>query len=117
MTKARSPITTHILDLARGAAASNVPLTLEKSSGAGWTELARGRTNEDGRIEDLLTPGSKAEAGTYRLTFDTRAYFQSRGESSFYPSVSVVFELTHPEQHHHIPLLLSPYGYSTYRGT
>ena len=111
MNKARSPITTHILDLARGVAASGIPVVLERLNGSSWKELARGTTNADGRIEDLLTPGSKAEKGTYRLTFDTRT------QSTFYPNVTVAFELSDCDRHHHIPLLLSPFGYSTYRGT
>lgn len=117
MNKTRSPITTHILDLSRGAAAAGVPVTLEHLLGTSWKSVARGLTGTDGRIEDFLTPGSKAEKGTYRLTFDTSTYFKSQGISSFYPNVTVVFELSNPDQHHHIPLLLSPFGYSTYRGT
>ena len=113
----RSPITTHILDLARGAAAAGVPVTLELQKGANWNSLGRASTNGDGRVEDLLAPGTKAEKGTYRLTFDTASYFKTQGTQSFYPNVTVVFELSNPDQHHHIPLLLSPFGYSTYRGT
>ena len=115
--KTRSPITTHILDLSRGAPAVNVPVILEFQSGADWTELARGSTNADGRAEDFLPPGSKAEKGIYRLTFETSTYFKTLGAVSFYPYVTVTFELSQPDQHHHIPLLLSPFGYSTYRGT
>jgi 5-hydroxyisourate hydrolase len=111
MSATRSPITTHILDLNRGAAVPGVAVVLELLNGSSWKELARGTTSSDGRIENLLTPGSKAAKGTYRLTFDTRA------QSSFYPNITISFELSDPDRHHHIPLLLSPFGYSTYRGT
>lgn len=117
MSKTRSPITTHVLDLARGRAAAGVAVHLEKQSGAVWTSLARGATNSDGRVEELLPAGSRADAGIYRLTFETGAYFKSSGSSVFYPAVTVAFDLTDTSAHHHIPLLLSPFGYSTYRGT
>jgi 5-hydroxyisourate hydrolase len=115
-------ITTHILDLSRGAAAAHVPVTLEVlSSGTAahgqWKQLGQSATNTDGRIKDFLPSGSKPEKGTYRLVFDTNAYFGAQNMTSFYPNVTVVFLLSNPDQHHHIPLLLSPFGYSTYRGT
>jgi 5-hydroxyisourate hydrolase len=111
MKPTRSPITTHVLDTSRGKPAAQIAVTLEQLAGTSWQELARGVTNADGRVEDWITPGSRAEVGTYRITFDTRAY------SPFYPSVSILFQLEHPEQHYHVPLLLNPYGYSTYRGS
>jgi 5-hydroxyisourate hydrolase len=79
-------------------------------------EIARGETNADGRIADWLDPGPQ-QVGTYRITFDTGAYFASRSETGFYPFVPVVFEITSPGEHHHVPLLLNPFGYSTYRGS
>jgi len=119
MTQARSPITTHILDLNLGIAAARVPVTLEILSKSNqWEVLAQSETGADGRIESWLPAGSKAQHGNYRLTFDTNTYFLSQGiPTPFYPSIVVHFNLAHPEKHHHIPLLLSPYGYSTYRGT
>ncbi len=117
---ARSPITTHVLDTARGRPAGGVPVTLAARSGPtpdGWREIARGRTDEDGRVRDLLAPGSTLPAGVYRLTFDTGAYFRALGVEGFYPHAEVVFEIRNPAEHHHVPLLLSPYGYSTYRGS
>ena len=110
----RSPITTHVLDTALGKPAAGVALVLERVDGP--SVLARGVTDADGRVADLLAPGS-LEAGTYRITFDTAAYFAATGRQSFYPSVSVVFEIRDPAQHYHVPLLLSPFGYSTYRGS
>ena len=113
--KNRSPITTHILDLAKGQAAAEVPVTLEKQDpGGGWQGLAKAKTNRDGRVEDLLTPGSEVATGLYRLTFDLESY-QEKG--SFYPQATICFRVESAAQHYHIPLLLSPFGYSTYRGT
>ncbi|MEK7356581.1 MAG: hydroxyisourate hydrolase [Bdellovibrionota bacterium] len=113
----RSPITTHVLDIQVGRAAAGVPVSLDLQSDRGWTTLATGVTNADGRIEDLLKPGSRAENGIYRLSFETQKYFSKLGLRSFYPEVSVVFEITDATAHHHVPLLLSAFGYSTYRGT
>jgi 5-hydroxyisourate hydrolase len=113
-----SAITTHVLDTARGRPAAGVPIALEIETGAGaWRPLGRGETDADGRLRTLLTGGERPAAGTYRLTFDTAVYFTAQGVTSFYPFVQVVFRLDAPEQHYHVPLLLSPFGYSTYRGS
>jgi 5-hydroxyisourate hydrolase len=112
-----SAITTHVLDTAIGRAAAGVPITLEQEEGGAWLALGKGVTDRDGRLRDLLPEGQRPAAGVYRLTFDTAAYFAASGEPSFYPTVQVVFRVTRPEEHHHVPLLLSPFGYSTYRGT
>jgi 5-hydroxyisourate hydrolase len=115
----KSPITSHVLDLALGQPAQGIPATLEYEQTPGqWTQLAQGMTNEDGRIVDWLPPGSTAQKGIYRITFDTGAY-QNRTQSKpgFYPYIPIVFEIRSPEQHYHVPLLLSPHGYSTYRGS
>ncbi len=117
MNSNRSPITTHILDTQLGRAAAGVLVLLEKRSGDSWKELANGKTNQDGRIESFLAPGSKAEKGVYRLKFATAEYFNSIGTKTFYPEVDIVFEITDSSAHHHVPLLLSAFGYSTYRGT
>ncbi len=114
MSNLRSPITTHVLDISKGKPAAGIPVTLETQAGKQWLLLKSSQTNADGRIEDLLKPGSKAEKGVYRLTFDTAKH---SGGATFYPYIQIVFEITHPKEHHHVPLLLSPYGYSTYRGT
>jgi 5-hydroxyisourate hydrolase len=112
-----SHITTHVLDVALGRPAANISVVLEaQSAGGNWTEAARGATDADGRLRDW--PAAKAvEAGTYRLIFDTRAYFASHKTSSLYPQVIVVFEVRDAREHYHIPLLLSPFGYSTYLGS
>jgi 5-hydroxyisourate hydrolase len=109
-------ITTHVLDTARGKPAAGVPILLERFDEDHWWILGRGSTDEDGRLRDLLPEGAPLVAGRYRLTFDTSAYFRSRGQSAFYPEVAVVFAVAAGE-HHHVPLLLSPFGYSTYRGS
>jgi len=112
-----SHITTHVLDLSLGRPAANVSVILEAQSLAGlWTETARGATDADGRLRDW--PAAKTlPAGTYRLTFDTRAYFAAHKIASLYPQVVIVFEVRDAQEHYHIPLLLSPFGYSTYRGS
>jgi 5-hydroxyisourate hydrolase len=110
-----SGISTHVLDTSRGRPAEGVPVRLERRQDGGWRALGSSRTDRDGRARDLV-PGS-AETGTYRLTFDTAAYFASAGVEGFYPVVEVVFEVRDPAQNHHVPLLLSPFGYSTYRGS
>jgi 5-hydroxyisourate hydrolase len=104
-----SGITTHVLDTSRGGPAAGVPVVLERAVDSGWQPVGRGNTDADGRVSDLLeTP---PEAGRYRLIFDTGAY------SRFYPEVTVTFVVEHGQGHYHVPLLLSPFGYSTYRGS
>lgn len=112
-----SHITTHVLDVSLGKPAANVAVILEAhSSGGSWSEVARGATDTDGRLRDW--PAAKAlAAGIYRLEFDTRAYFTTRKVASLYPQVVIVFEVRDAQEHYHIPLLLSPFGYSTYRGS
>ena len=113
-----SGITTHILDVSRGRPAAAVLVTLENRVGPGeWNVLARGVTDADGRLRDLLREGQPLAAGDFRLTFDTGGYFDGLGVEAFYPQVQVQFTIRDPRQHYHVPLLLSPYGYSTYRGS
>ena len=113
-----SGITTHVLDTAAGRPAAGVPVRLEvRLDGRGWVTLADRKTDADGRARDLVAEGSKLDAGTYRLTFGTGAYFAAQGRETFFPEAAVVFEVRDPAQHHHVPLLLSPFGYSTYRGS
>jgi 5-hydroxyisourate hydrolase len=112
-----SQITTHVLDIAAGRPADGVPLLLElQVSGTEWKQVGRGTTDKDGRCRDLLPPAGLIE-GTYRITFDTQTYFASNKVKTLYPQVIVVLSVRDAGQHYHIPLLLSPFGYSTYRGT
>ena len=112
-----SQITTHVLDTSLGKPAANVPVLLElQIDGGHWKKLGQGTTDGDGRMKTLLASNGLIE-GTYRLTFDTASYFALRKMQGFYPQVSIVFSVANPQEHYHVPLLLSPYGYSTYRGS
>ena len=112
-----SRITTHILDVSRGSPAGGVGVVLERSDAAGWTQLGRGATDADGRLRNLMAEGDGLQPGVYRLTFDTGGYFRRLELQGFYPEVQVVFTVRDGQQHYHVPLLLSPFGYSTYRGS
>jgi 5-hydroxyisourate hydrolase len=113
-----SPITTHVLDTSRGRTAAGVAVMLELRDSSGqWRELGRGATDADGRCRTLLTDSPALAAGVYRLTFETGAYFAASKVEGFYPSVPVVFEVRDVTQHYHVPLLISPFGFSTYRGS
>ncbi len=113
-----SPITTHVLDLTTGRPARGIAVTLEfLGNGDYWEPLGGGFTDADGRLRDLLPGVIPLLAGTYRLEFATGAYFEATGVATFYPYVVIHFEVVDPAQHHHVPLLLSPFGYSTYRGS
>jgi len=112
-----SGITTHVLDIARGRPASGVPVLLETQSESGWQEIGRALTDEDGRARQLLPAGAALTAGIYRLTFAIEAYFRAEDIEGFYPEASITFHVRDANQHYHVPLLLSPYGYSTYRGS
>ncbi|GAB3477648.1 hydroxyisourate hydrolase [Amycolatopsis cihanbeyliensis] len=106
-----SLVTTHVLDTAAGRPAAGVPVRLE-SRGEDWETLASARTDEDGRAREL-GPDHLPE-GVYRLVFDTAAY---HGERAFFPEVTVCFRITDGQAHHHVPILLSPFAFSTYRGS
>ncbi|MBI4535115.1 MAG: hydroxyisourate hydrolase [Ignavibacteriae bacterium] len=113
----KSPITTHVLDTMRGEPAAGIKVVLElQNDSSKWDKLAEGKTDNDGRIGDLLL-GARLVAGIYRLTFQTGAYFEAKGIKAFYPYVTVAFEVTGSNSNYHVPLLLSPFGYSTYRGS
>jgi 5-hydroxyisourate hydrolase len=104
-------ISTHVLDTARGRPAVGVPVRLSVQRAGDWEQVAEAATDADGRLAGLVTdPGP----GVYRLWFDVAGYL---GDAAFFPEVSVVFRITEAGRHHHVPLLLSPFGYSTYRGS
>ena len=111
-----SQITTHILDTTRGRPAANVTIALLEQVGDEWREMARGVTNSDGRIADLLPKESLLELGVYKLKFFTQEYFARDGIANFYPVVEIVFTVASAD-HYHVPLLLNPFGYATYRGS
>jgi 5-hydroxyisourate hydrolase len=111
-------ITTHVLDTARGRPAAGVSIVLERSESDGiWQIIGQGETDADGRLRTLMPEAGSAPPGTYRLTFDVRAYFDTHGVQSFYPTIAVTFDIPDGEAHHHVPLLVSPFGYTTYRGS
>jgi 5-hydroxyisourate hydrolase len=113
-----SGITSHVLDLSLGQPAKNMPVRLEvHRADRGWVKLAERRTDAQGRVQDFIAEGAALDAGHYRLTFETFEYFRARGEAAFFPEVQIVFDIRDPAQHYHVPLLLSAYGYSTYRGS
>jgi 5-hydroxyisourate hydrolase len=111
-----SRITTHVLDTARGRPAAGVAITFEVQMGAGdWLVVGRGQTDDDGRLRSLTN--DDAAEGVYRLTFETGEYFMAQGVETFYPLAVVVFRVRAAAEHYHVPLLVSPFGYSTYRGS
>lgn len=111
-----SQLTTHILDTTKGKPAQGVAIVLFQQSNENWKQLTTGTTNADGRIPDLLKEEVMLEPGNYKLKFETSQYFEKQGIQSFYPFVEITFRITGGE-HYHIPLLLNPFGYSTYRGS
>lgn len=108
----KPPVTTHILDLVNGRPAAGVAVRFYDTSGL----IADGVTNEDGRVTQWSSPFTLV-VGKYRLEFDVEPWFQARGERSFYEDVHISFRVSDPTEHYHVPLLLSPFGYSTYRGS
>ena len=111
-----SQITTHILDTSSGKPAAGVHVVLDQFISGTWRQLSKGMTDNDGRVKNLLPIEKKIAKGIYRLVFETRSYYKSQDIKGFYPSVTIEFEIT-DESHYHVPLLLNPFGYSTYRGS
>ena len=109
-----SSLSTHVLDAVSGQPAAGVRVSLEGRVGEEWQPLGDGVTDADGRLRDLAPDG--LHAGTHRLVFATGDYFAATGRTGFYPEVTVAFTVTE-DRHHHVPLLLSPYAFSTYRGS
>lgn len=111
-------ISTHVLDTAKGKPAAGVPVRLERQDAPGkWVQVSSGQTDQDGRCTQLLPEGNQFSGGEYRLTFETAAYFKAQGMEGLYPFVEITFQARDGEAHFHIPLLLSPNGYTTYRGS
>jgi 5-hydroxyisourate hydrolase len=109
-------LSTHVLDTALGRPAAGVRITCERLEGAEWRELTERETDADGRVGDLVARDALT-AGVHRLSFATAEYAAAIGTPTFWPLVTILFEVTDPTEHHHVPLLLSPFGYSTYRGS
>ena len=111
-------VSTHVLDTGLGTPACGIRVVLERIDEHGdVSSLGTGVTDEDGRLRHLLAPGTELVNGTYRLRFDTASYFAAAQRDTLYPEVTVVFRVTGATQHYHVPLLLSPFGYTTYRGS
>jgi len=111
-------VTTHVLDLASGRPGAGIPVLLERATGdTDWDVIGRASTDGAGRAEPLTEPGRGLIRGIYRLTFETDGYFRARGAEYLYPVITVVFRVEHPDEDYHLPILLSPFGFSTYRGS
>ncbi len=106
-------LSTHVLDATTGRPAEGVAVRAQERVDGEWRTTAEGRTNGDGRIGELGDPGD----GVHRLLFDTGGYFAAAGVTAFYPEVTITFTVVDGTAHHHVPLLLSPFAYSTYRGS
>src|SRR5687767_5914677 len=110
---ARPPITMHALDTARGKPAVGLDVALERADGKDWKELGRGKTDADGRADALYPRGQALTPGVYRVVYQTGDYFAGQKVKTLYPQVIVIFEVEAVTEHYHVPLLLSPFGYST----
>lgn len=113
---ADNPMSVHVLNIENGLPSPDVNVTLEQKQDDGWEELNAAVTGENGRINALYPEDMALENGTYRVTFDTGEWFENHDTETFFPEIPVVFAINGELDHYHIPLLLSPYGYSTYRG-
>jgi len=109
-------ISTHILDITRGKPAANVEVVLDHEIAGAWTRVGQGKTNEDGRVKPLLDD-KMLKTGNYRITFMVKPYLDQHHHGGFYPEISIAFVVANASEHFHVPLLLTPYGFSTYRGS
>lgn len=113
-----STISTHVLDTSRGQPAAGITISLERlNAGEGWTPLSEAATDDDGRVKNFVLAEPNLGPGTYRLVFSVEKYFKELNQQTFYPEVSVAFLIEPGAKHYHVPLLISPFGYSTYRGS
>jgi len=108
-------ISTHILDTTRSKPAAHVEVVLEVKEGSGWRQCGGGRTNEDGRLKPVTT--ETLQVASYRMSFAVQSYLQTHHGGGFYPEVAITFSVHDATEHFHVPLLLNPFGYSTYRGS
>ena len=114
---AQNPLSVQVLNLENGLPSANVKVTLEAQQNDKWIALTSKSTNENGRIPDLYPEGKSLQKGVYKVTFQTGDWFKSKNQRSFFPEVPVVFVIDGTVDHYDIPLLISPYGYSTYKGS
>ena len=112
----KNPLSVHVLNLQTGVPTAGIEVELDKKQGEGWVRLAWGTTDAQGRIAALYPAGQNVQSGIYRVIFKTGDYYKKNAQPTFFPEVPVMFNLASTDQHYHIPLLLSQYGYSTYRG-
>jgi 5-hydroxyisourate hydrolase len=110
-------ITTHVLDVSVGRPAAGIFVRLERKTEADWIEIGAQKTDDDGRARELFAESGELASGIHRLTFQVREYFKDKQVDSFYEEVTITFVISEASQHYHVPLLLSPFGYSTYRGS
>lgn len=113
---AQNPLSVHVLNLENGLPSAEVKVTLEEQQQGKWVQIAQATTNAQGRISGLFPENKAFAKGLYKVTFKTGDWFQQRQQKTFFPEVPVIFTVDGSVNHYHIPLLLSPYGYSTYRG-
>lgn len=111
-----SPLTTHVLDLASGLPAANLAITLFQHVGDNWHARGKFTTDADGRVRDLLPEGG-LHVGSWELRFDVGPYFAAQNTPTFFAEVPIRFVVADSSRHYHVPLLVSPFGYSTYRGS
>ncbi|QIX95795.1 hydroxyisourate hydrolase [Cedecea sp. FDAARGOS_727] len=116
-TPAKNPLSVHVLNQQTGTPSEGIKVTLDKQEGAKWVKLGEGLTNVDGRISALYPAGKDIEPGNYKVTFETGEYYKAHNQETFFVDVPVVIHVSKSGEHYHVPLLLSPYGYSTYRGS
>ncbi len=112
----KNPLSVHVLNLQTGVPTAGITVELDQKQHESWTRLASGVTDGNGRISALYPADKPVEAGSYRVVFKTGDYYARRGEKTFFPQIPVEFTMEKSGEHYHIPLLLSPFGYSTYRG-
>lgn len=112
----KNPLSVHVLNLQTGVPTSGVTVELEQQQPKGWVKLASGVTDKNGRIPALYPEGKTMDAGDYKVVFKTGEYYQQQKQPTFFPEIPVIFHVENSGSHYHIPLLLSQYGYSTYRG-
>lgn len=110
-------ISTHVLDISLGKPAGGIHVVLMRMEDGHRLRAGAGITDADGRLKDIVADKTALQAGVFELTFETGTYFVQRGVQPFHPRVLVTIEITDPKQNHHVPLLISPYGYTTYRGS